>query len=359
MDSFFAAKSAPKKKGVKGGDDAKAPSSLPWVEKYRPKKISDICFQEEIVTALKKVLLGTGDLTHMLFYGPPGTGKTSTAVALARELFGKNYHDQVLELNASDDRGIQVIRGRVKEFARRTTTATPEQDDDEAHIPNRNLKFVILDEADALTSSAQTALRRIMEVNSRTTRFFLICNYVTRIIPPIISRCAKFRFKPLPLDSQIDRLRFICNEEKITFDEEALNKVVELSEGDLRKSITSIQAVARACQHINLDLVYSMMSGKIPQAQVDFLMNACRQADFGALVAAVEKLRREAYTNSQLLDQLLDSVLDDEVLSDLQKAEVLQKIALADGRVADRGDGFLNIQDVCATIHRQYATLME
>ena len=165
--------------------------SKPWVEKYRPRALSDIASQEDIVKALSQAVsdpIRAAMLPHMLFHGPAGTGKTTSALALARQLFGANpetYKSRVRELNASDDRGIQVIRDKVKKFAQNAVGGA-------AGSGMPPFKLIILDEADALTADAQSALRRMMEDHATTTRFILICNYVSRIIDPITSRCVKY-----------------------------------------------------------------------------------------------------------------------------------------------------------------------
>ena len=167
----------------------------------------------------------TKNLPHLIFYGPPGTGKTSTILACARELFGDQYRNRVMELNASDERGISVVRNKIKAFAQVAVSSG---------APGSNIppyKLLVLDEADSMTADAQSALRRTMETYSKVTRFCIICNYVSRLIPPIASRCAKFRFKPLPQEAMVERLQFICKEEGIHCPPAVLSELMARSEG--------------------------------------------------------------------------------------------------------------------------------
>ncbi len=157
---------------------------LPFVEKFRPSSLDDIVSHTEIISTVTK-FVDEKKLPHLLFHGPPGTGKTSSIIAIAKKMFGKNYKNSTLELNASDERGIDVVRNQIKSFC-----ATQQ-------IMSKGIKLVILDECDAITSSAQFALRRIIEKYTKTTRFCLICNYVSKIIPALQSRCTRFRFSPL------------------------------------------------------------------------------------------------------------------------------------------------------------------
>lgn len=163
---------------------------MPWVEKYRPSKIEEVSHQLEVVNALG-VSIKTGQVPHLLMYGPPGTGKTSTVLAMAKELFGKEfYKHRILELNASDERGISVVREKIKKFAQRKIAQNPD-------IACPPIQICILDEADSMTIDAQAALRRIIEAYSHSTRFCIICNYISKIIDPLASRCVKFRFSPI------------------------------------------------------------------------------------------------------------------------------------------------------------------
>ena len=180
----------------------------------------------------------------MLFYGPPGTGKTSTILALAKELYGPEmFRTRVLELNASDERGISIVREKVKDFARMQLSNPPPHYKDRYPCPP--YKIIILDEADSMTQDAQSALRRTMETYSKITRFCLICNYVTRIIDPLASRCSKFRFKMLDQGNAKKRLEDIAQNENIKLEDGVVDKVIECSEGDLRKAITFLQSAAR------------------------------------------------------------------------------------------------------------------
>ncbi len=181
----------------------------------------------------------TGQIPHLLLYGPPGTGKTSTVLALAKDLFGADfYKHRVLELNASDDRGIQVVREKIKKFAQRKI-AKSTSTDGRASCPN--IQIVILDEADSMTIDAQSALRRIIEQYAATTRFCIICNYMSKIIDPLASRCVKFRFSPIARGAQIERLKLICERENVKVaNQSVFETLVDISGGDLRRSINML-----------------------------------------------------------------------------------------------------------------------
>ena len=204
----------------------------PWVEKYRPKKLDDITSQPVIINTLKNVLI-TKKIPHLLFYGPSGCGKTSTILALAHELFGDTINsNRIIELNASDERGINVIRDKIKKYAKQimnTANGLPPW------------KLIILDEADTMTPDSQFALRRIMEQYSKITRFCIICNYHTKIIDPIISRCSVFHFKPINEYDILNKLKYILKSEKLEYDDEILLKVIKMSRGDLRRAINFFQ----------------------------------------------------------------------------------------------------------------------
>ncbi len=220
-------------------------AELLWAEKYRPRTLDEIVNQEEIVSRLKK-FVEEKNMPHLLFAGPPGTGKTTAAHCLAHDLYGENYRQYMLELNASDERGIDVIRSKVKEFARTRVAA---------NIP---FKIVLLDEADNMTADAQQALRRLMEMYTATTRFILIANYPSKIIEPIQSRCAVFRFTPLKKEDVVSRLKWIADQEKVEYDLEALEAIHELSEGDMRRAINILQAAA-ALGKITVESVYKVV----------------------------------------------------------------------------------------------------
>ena len=212
--------------------------NIMWVERYRPKKLEQVINQKEIIMGLKNFLIKPNELPHLLFTGAAGIGKTTTALCLAREILGDNWKRDTLELNASDERGIKMVRERVKEFASIMKLSLNQSENE------RPFKIIILDEADEMTSDAQTSLRRIIEDSSKTTRFIFICNYLSHIIEPIQSRCVVFRFSKVPADEVVGYLKFICKNEGIKFEEKALYKIYEHTNGDLRHSINILQAAS-------------------------------------------------------------------------------------------------------------------
>ncbi|XP_070573346.1 replication factor C subunit 5-like isoform X1 [Ptychodera flava] len=219
--------------------------SLPWVEKYRPNKLDDLIAHKDILSTIDR-FIKEDRLPHLLFYGPPGTGKTSTILAVAKQLYTpKEFNSMVLELNASDDRGIGIVRGPVLSFASTRT------------IFKSGFKIVILDEADAMTTDAQNALRRVIEKFTENTRFCLICNYLTKIIPALQSRCTRFRFGPLETEQMVPRLEYVIKEEQVDVTEDGMNALVTLATGDMRKALNILQSTSMAYDVVSEDNVYT------------------------------------------------------------------------------------------------------
>ena len=243
--------------------------TLPWVEKYRPKRLDEMIGQEEVVKRLK-AYAEKKEMPNLLFAGPPGTGKTTAAIALAHEIFGDTFEQNFLELNASDERGINVVRETIKEFARTLP------------FGGARFKIIFLDEADALTADAQNALRRTMEKYAATARFILSCNYSSKIIEPIQSRCALFRFKPLSDDQIKERLRYIAQQENLNIEEKALDALIYVAEGDMRKAINTLQAAAAITNDITEDLIYQVSARARPEELKKMMVYALQGKFFQA-----------------------------------------------------------------------------
>ncbi|KAF6842485.1 Replication factor C subunit 2 [Colletotrichum musicola] len=344
------------------------PRAQPWVEKYRPKTLNDVTAQDHTVTVLQRTLQAS-NLPHMLFYGPPGTGKTSTVLALAKELYGPEMmKSRVLELNASDERGISIVREKVKDFARmQLTNPTTEY---KKRYPCPPFKIIILDEADSMTQDAQSALRRTMETYSKITRFCLICNYVTRIIDPLASRCSKFRFKSLDQGNAKRRLEEISQKEGVQLEDGAVDALIKCSEGDLRKAITFLQSAARLVgagaadasgddamevdkKPVTVKIVEDI-AGVIPENAIDRLVSAIRPQGAGdtyqSVAKVVEDMVADGWSAGQVVSQLYQAIVFDEAIPDSQKNKIVLIFSEVDKRLVDGADEHLSILDLSLRI---------
>jgi len=299
--------------------------NLMWIEKYRPNDLSGVISHKNIIEAITK-LVDTKKLPHLLFYGPPGTGKTTTILACARQLNGANWQSVTLELNASDERGIDVIRDRIKTFA------------STQQIFSNGFKLVILDEADAMTSAAQFALRRVIEKYTKNTRMCLTRNYVNEIIPALLSRCALFRFAPLDRKDIEINLQNISQIENINLSKTGLDAIINLSNGDMRKCLNILQATSTSYDEINEENVHNCTGAPLPKDIRDILQSLLNK-DFKPAYDHIQKISQDkglALTDiltglhSLLIKTKLDSSILCEVLKELSDLEHRLAVATND-----------------------------
>ncbi len=311
-----------------------------WTEEFRPKTLDEVIGHDNIVSRLKE-FARRGDIPHLLFAGPPGVGKTTCAEALINEIYGPGKAGRnVLRLNASDDRGINVIRNDIKTFA----SLLPDGD--------ARFKVILLDEADMMTSDAQHALRQIMERYSQTTRFILICNYSSKIIDPIQSRCALFRFRSIPKELVIERLRTISKNKKLKISNEALDALYVVSEGDLRRAINTLQAAAALGGEITEDVIYSVRSQAKPQ-ELASIIKLCISSK--PSFSKARQLMRDVLMNYGLsgedvvkqLNSTLVNMSEDEIPS-LIRVAAISYLAEVDFRISEGCDPEIQLQGFLA-----------
>jgi len=308
-----------------------------WVERYRPKTVSEIKGQQAVVARLS-AYANNKSFPHLLFAGPPGTGKTTAALALTRDVFGKEFRRNILEMNASDERKLESIRTKVKQFART------------APSPGTSFKVIFLDEADALTPDAQGALRRIMEQNSETCRFILSCNYSSKIIEPIQSRCAVFRFRPLENEQILERISIVAKNENIMIEHEAAKAIAQVSLGDLRKAITSLQVAASLDSNVTRDLVYETTATAPPESLHRYFL-ACKEDGFQpARRCLKEILNNFGLAGTDFVNQLHRELSMVKFLDELQKLSITEIMAETDFRMVEGGGESLQLDAMTAKI---------
>jgi replication factor C small subunit len=292
-----------------------------WAEKYRPQTLDDMTNQTEIVSRLK-MFVQEKNLPHLLFVGPAGVGKTTSILALARDLYGPGYRNFTLELNASDERGIDVIREKVKNFARTAAIASPV-----------SFKILIMDEADSLTSAAQHALRRTMEIYTRTCRFCLIGNYSENIIDPIQSRCSIFRYSPLDEKDMKTYIMNIVKKEQVNIIEEGLDAIYQASGGDLRKATNLLQAAAATKDVIDDVSIYEVL-GKVSPERVRAMIQRSLEGDF---LEAREILREllidQGLAPDDIIRMVYSELMRNTVLSEPWKVKLSDKVGEVDYRL--------------------------
>jgi replication factor C small subunit len=306
-----------------------------WLEKYRPQTLSEVVGQDAIVERLQSYV-DRDDLSHMLFAGPAGVGKTTSAIAIARELYGEDWESYFLELNASDQRGIDVIRDRVKSFARTS-------------FGGHGYRLIFLDEADALTSEAQAALRRTMEQFSNNVRFILSCNYSSQIIDPIQSRCAVFRFSPLPDEAIGQQVRTIASDEGIEITDDGVEALVYVAGGDMRAAINGLQAASVTGDAVDEEAVFEITSTARPEDIEEMVVRAL-DGDFTAARSQLDRLlTEEGIAGGDVVDQLHRSVWEFD-LDDEAAVRLLDRIGEADYRITEGANERIQLEALLASV---------
>ncbi|KAI1626846.1 replication factor C subunit 2/4 [Exophiala viscosa] len=367
-----------------------APRMQPWVEKYRPRSLDEVKSQAHVTETLRR-MVNASNLPHLLLYGPPGSGKTSTIIALCRELFGPElYHSRVLELNASDERGLSVIRERVKTFAALHLVSAPASKEYRERYPCPPFKVIILDEADSLTQDAQSGLRRVIEIHSKITRFCLCCNYVSRIIDPVASRCSKFRFKALEGGQASERIQEILKAENVKYADGVVERALKVADGDLRRAINLLQSAARlvgatanqsskkkaktipddsdeemedadgsaskskdteanAIKVLDIDEI----AGTFPPSSTDELVKVLQKGNarnYNAIAAQITEIAASGYPANEVLSSLYSKLIFDDLVDSGKKCKLTQTFSEFDKRLVDGVDEHLALLDLSCQI---------
>ena len=302
---------------------------IPWVEKYRPNNLSEVVGNSQIIDSLKNIS-ENGNLPNLILSGPPGTGKTTSIMALAHELLGENFKKATIELNASDDRGISVVRDKIKSFAIQKIP-----------LPPGRHKIIILDEADNMTSAAQGSMRVIISDYSSTTRFVLACNDSSKIIEPIQSRCSLLRFSKLKNEEIKSRLIKIIEIEKIEYDEEGLDALIDTCNGDMRYALNNLQSTFVGYKKITKENVYKIVD--IPKPEIiKNCIDFCSQGQFENALQIIDDLLNDGYNFLEIL-QVINKQIQEKNLNDKIKFDILKNISVFKMRCLDGINGKIQV----------------
>jgi replication factor C small subunit len=304
-----------------------------WTEKYRPEKFNEVVGQDPIVNSISS-FVESKEIPHLLLAGPAGSGKSTIALIIAKQLFGKNWKQNFLELNASDTRGIDVIRGQVKDFARTKS------------IGNFPYKIIFLDEADSLTKEAQNALRRTMENYSEVCRFCLSCNYSSKIIEPIQSRCAVYRFKTVDENAIEKRLNYIIKKEKLKVDKKGLDAICQLSEGDMRKAINLLQA-ASTYKKINEKTIFDVAAQAEPEDIKNMVNNALSGKFLDSRDILKDLLLKKGISGQDVVKQIGREIYDLDI-SEKMKVRLIDKVGEFEFRLDQGGNEQVQLEALLA-----------
>lgn len=309
-----------------------------WVEKYRPEKLSDIVGQDNIVERLE-TFVERESLPHLLFAGPPGNGKTTVALCIAKELFGKGWRQNFLELNASDERGIDTVRTRIKDYARTRP------------VGDAPYKLIYLDESDALTSQAQHALRRTMEMYAETCRFILACNYSSKIIEPIQSRCAVFRFRRLAEEDIAKVLRRIADEEDLDLKDDGIDAIIYVSEGDMRRAINVLQSASTLKGEIDEEVIYEVSATASP-GEVKEMMKLALKGNFEeSRDKLTDLLIEQGLAGDDILQQIHREIFDLDIPEPM-KIKLIDRIGEFDFRLVEGANDRIQLEAALAHLAR-------
>ncbi|XP_023236574.1 replication factor C subunit 2-like [Centruroides sculpturatus] len=325
--------------------EIKKKENIPWVEKYRPVRFIDVVGNEEMISRFE-IFAKEGNLPNIILAGPPGVGKTTTILCLAREMLGPAFKDAVLELNASNDRGIDVVRNKIKMFAQQKVT-----------LPKGKHKIIILDEADSMTEGAQQALRRTMEIYSKTTRFALACNTSDKIIEPIQSRCAMVRFNKLSDAEILQKIMQVCEKENVSHTDDGLEAIVFTAQGDMRQALNNLQSTFSGFGHVSSENVFKVCDEPHPLLIKDMLTH-CVNANIDDAYKIMAHLWKLGYASEDIITNVF-RVCKNHSMPEYLKLEFIKEIGYTHMKIVKGVQSLLQMSGLLARLCEKASTLIE